>query len=73
MPNTSLDQTVQRQVARVGDQRLGYVNATMALEDQAVGARQRDSIRDARIAETAERGGIWRTQLEAWPPVTGSP
>jgi predicted DNA-binding mobile mystery protein A len=37
VPNTSLDQTVQQQAERVAANTLGYVAATMDLEDQSVG------------------------------------
>jgi len=36
VPNTSLDETVQHQARRVATEALGYVGATMELEDQAV-------------------------------------
>ena len=36
VPNSSLDETVQRQARRVAAEALGYVGATMELEDQAV-------------------------------------
>jgi predicted DNA-binding mobile mystery protein A len=60
VPNTSLEQTVQRQAARVVDRRLEYVNATMALEDQAVGTAQQDYIRADQIAEIIQRGELWK-------------
>jgi len=36
VPNSSLDETVQRQARRVAAEALGYVGTTMGLEDQAV-------------------------------------
>jgi predicted DNA-binding mobile mystery protein A len=62
VPNTSLEQTVQTQVARVVDRQLGYVNATMTLEDQAVSTPQQDSIRAEQIESALDRGNIWQTR-----------
>ncbi len=62
VPDDSLEQTVQRQAARVVDRHLGYVSATMALEDQAVGAREQDPIRAEQIDAAIARGDIWRTR-----------
>ncbi len=41
IPNTSLEHTVQQQAERVASKTLGYVTATMELEDQAVEADRR--------------------------------
>jgi predicted DNA-binding mobile mystery protein A len=60
VPNGSLEQIVQDQATTVVDRQLGYVNATMTLEGQAVADRQQDSIRTEQIAAAIERGDIWR-------------
>jgi len=58
VPNTSLEETVQRQARRVAAKRLGYVATTMALEDQDIGARRRDE-----HLETYARGLVANNDL----------
>ncbi len=60
VPDIPLEQTVQDQAAKVVDRQLGYVNATMALEDQAVGGPQQQQLRAEAIEAAIRRGGIWR-------------
>jgi hypothetical protein len=62
VPNTSLMQTVERQATQVMDRQLGYVIATMTLEDQAVTTRQQDPIRADQIQAAVGRGDLWRTR-----------
>lgn len=59
VPNTTLDDTVRRQAAKVVAGRLGYVGATMALEDQAVSDEQRDATFAIHVQAAVERGDIW--------------
>jgi predicted DNA-binding mobile mystery protein A len=60
VPRNSLEQIVQDQAARVVDRQLGYVNATMALEDQSVASRDQDPIRADQISAAIDGGDIWR-------------
>ncbi len=47
VPNTSLEQTVREQAEHVAARTLGYVSATMDLEDQSVGPdRRADQLAD---------------------------
>jgi predicted DNA-binding mobile mystery protein A len=62
VPDSSLEEVVRQQAARVVDRQLGYVNATMTLEDQAVGPREQGSLRAQQIEATIDRGDIWRTR-----------
>ncbi len=59
VPNDALENVVRRQAARVVDRRLGYVDATMTLEDQAIGAGEHDSIRAQEIEGAIDRGDLW--------------
>jgi predicted DNA-binding mobile mystery protein A len=61
VPNTSLEDTVQRQAQRVARGQMGYIATTMALEDQAVAeARSLDALAD-QVRRIIERN-------ETWPP-----
>jgi len=59
VPNNSLEQTVQAQAARVVNGRLGYVNATMALEDQALADVEIGPIAARQAEEAIDRGTLW--------------
>lgn len=59
VPNTTLDDTLRRQAARVVAGQLGYVGATMALEDQAVSDEHRDAAFVRQVEAAVERGDIW--------------
>jgi predicted DNA-binding mobile mystery protein A len=62
IPNTTLQDTVFQQARRVASERLGYVEATMALEDQEIGNdRQREAI-DSLANELVAHGRIWDTR-----------
>lgn len=59
VPNTSLDATVQRQAGRVAAEALGYVGATMQLEDQVLDAdRQADQL-EAEAQRAIEANRLW--------------
>lgn len=60
VPDSSLEDALQRRAAQVVDQQLAYANATMTLEDQAVGAKEQQALRDEQIAAAIRRGDIWR-------------
>lgn len=62
VPNNSLEQTVQAQAARVVHGRLGYVNATMALEDQALADAELGPIAARQAEEAIDRGTLWATR-----------
>jgi predicted DNA-binding mobile mystery protein A len=60
IPDVPLEQAVNDQAARVVDRQLGYVNTTMALEDQAVEAGHQADLRAEAIEAAIRRGDIWR-------------
>jgi predicted DNA-binding mobile mystery protein A len=60
VPNTTLEDTVQRQAHRVARERLGYVGTTMALEDQAVSGEDRDAYLEEVGQTLVQRGELWR-------------
>jgi predicted DNA-binding mobile mystery protein A len=62
VPNDPLEHVVRQQAARVVDRQLGYVNATMTLEDQAVEGTAQNSIRAEEIEAAIDRGDLWRTR-----------
>lgn len=60
VPRSSLEEIVQKRAAQVVDGQLGYVSATMALEDQSVSTRDQGPTRAEQINAAMERGDIWR-------------
>jgi predicted DNA-binding mobile mystery protein A len=59
VPNTSLEDTVQRQALRVAREQLGYVATTMALEDQSIAeTRSSDALAD-QVQRIIERNEMW--------------
>jgi predicted DNA-binding mobile mystery protein A len=60
VPNTSLEDTVQRQARRIAAERLGYVATTMALEDQEIGAERRDEHLETYARGLVARNDLWR-------------
>lgn len=60
VPNSSLEQTVQRQARRVAAARLGYVSDTMILEDQSVAPDRRAAYADMYAQELIATDDIWR-------------
>lgn len=62
VPKCSLEETVQRQAARVAAGQVGYVGATMALEDQAIGEKEQSAALRDQVAAAIDRGDIWRSQ-----------
>ena len=60
IPNSTLQDTVLQQARRIAGEQLGYVEATMALEDQEIGDdKQREAI-DSFAEEILARGSIWK-------------
>lgn len=60
VPNTSLEDTVQRQARQVAAERLGYVAATMALEDQGVSAEGRAEHLAGYARDLVAHNDLWR-------------
>lgn len=60
VPNSSLEETVQRQARRIASERLGYVDSTMALEDQDVPADRRADYLEVYAHDLIARNDIWR-------------
>lgn len=61
VPNTTLEDTVQRQAHRVAKEQLGYVGTTMALEDQAVSDEDRDAYLEDLAQTLVERNNqLWQ-------------
>jgi predicted DNA-binding mobile mystery protein A len=64
VPNTSLEETVQRQAHRVAEERLGYVAGTMALEDQEVPADRQADYLEIYAHDLIVRNDIWHEHQE---------
>jgi predicted DNA-binding mobile mystery protein A len=62
IPNTSLEHTVQRQAENVAAATLGYVAATMDLEDQAVEADRRGDQLALQARRVIEANRQWATR-----------
>jgi predicted DNA-binding mobile mystery protein A len=63
VPNTTLEEIVQRQAHRVAREQLGYVGTTMALEDQGVGDEGRDAYLEDLAQTLVERNNkLWRAR-----------
>ncbi len=60
VPNSSLENTVQRQARRVAATRLGYVSDTMTLEDQSVAPDRRAAYAEVYAKELIAANDIWR-------------
>lgn len=60
VPNSSLDETVQRQARRVASTRLGYVDSTMALEDQGIPADRRAEYVEIYARDLIALNDVWR-------------
>lgn len=60
VPNSSLEKTVQRQARRVASAQLGYVDSTMALEDQGVSDDRRADYLEVYSRDLIARNQIWR-------------
>lgn len=63
VPNSSLEETVQRQAHRVAEARLGYVADTMSLEDQLVAPDRRAGHAEAYAQELIRANDIWRSDI----------
>ena len=62
IPNTTLQDSVERQARRIASERLGYVEATMALEDQEIGEERRQEALDSYVQELIAGGSIWESK-----------
>lgn len=60
VPNSSLEDTVQRQARRVAAVRLGYVATTMSLEDQSVAPDRRAGYAEVYAQELIATNDVWR-------------
>lgn len=65
VPNSSLEETVQRQARRVAAARLGYVSDTMTLEDQSIAPDRRAAFADVYAKELIAANDIWRPDQAA--------
>ena len=59
VPNTSLEETVQRQARRVAKEQMGYVATTMALEDQAIEEAGNSEAFADQARRVLERNELW--------------
>ncbi len=59
VPNSGLDQTVQRQAEQVAARTLAYVDTTMSLEDQSVGPDHRAEQLAAQARKVIEANRQW--------------
>jgi predicted DNA-binding mobile mystery protein A len=63
VPNTTLEDAVQRQAYRVAREQLGYVGTTMALEDQGVSDEGRDAYLEDLAQSLVDRNHqLWRAE-----------
>lgn len=62
IPNTTLDDTVQKQAEHVAAKTLGYVTATMDLEDQSVGPDRRSDQLAAQARQVIDANQQWTTE-----------
>lgn len=62
VPNTTLEDTVQTQARRVAAATLGYVDATMKLEDQALESDQRADQLAMHIRNVIDGNRLWRSE-----------
>lgn len=60
VPNSSLEETVQRQARRVATKRLGYVDNTMSLEDQSVTPERRAEYLEVYARDLIAHSDIWQ-------------
>jgi predicted DNA-binding mobile mystery protein A len=67
VPNTSLDDTLQREARRVAAERLGYIASTMALEDQSVGSEHQADQLDRMVDELITAGEVWSRSERSVP------
>lgn len=65
VPNTSLEDTVQRQARRVAGAEFARVDQTMLLEAQRVEAADADDLVEARATELVDSPELWRQQTLA--------
>ena len=62
VPNTSLDETVWKQAEQVAARTLGYVSATMDLEDQSVGPDRRSDQLEAQARVVVDANRQWMSE-----------
>jgi predicted DNA-binding mobile mystery protein A len=65
VPNTSLEDTVQRQARQVAAKRIGYVTTTMALEDQGISEERRDEHLETYARDLVAHNDLWRPSCSA--------
>lgn len=59
IPNSTLQETVVNQARRLASERLGYVSATMALEDQDIEDDRRQEAINSYADQLVAHGSIW--------------
>ena len=59
VPNSSLEDTLLREAHRVAEERLGYVESTMALENQAIDTERQAGQREAIARDLIATGTVW--------------
>jgi predicted DNA-binding mobile mystery protein A len=62
IPNSTLQDTVSRQARRIASERLGYVEATMALENQEIGDERQQEAIESYAQELIDHGSIWESR-----------
>ena len=62
VPNTSLEETVQKQAELVAARTLGYVSATMDLEDQSVGPDRHSDQLAAQARKVIDANRQWMSE-----------
>jgi len=62
LPNTSLDQTVQRQAEQVAARTLAYVDTTMGLEDQSIESDRRAEQLAAQTRKVIDANRQWMSE-----------
>jgi predicted DNA-binding mobile mystery protein A len=62
VPNSSLEETVQKQAELVAAKTLGYVSATMDLEDQSVGLERHSDQLAAQVRKVVDANRQWSSE-----------
>jgi predicted DNA-binding mobile mystery protein A len=62
VPNSTLEDTVQRQARLLAKEQLGYVDTTMALEDQRTDEESKDSYLNEHVRTLVEHNTLWRVR-----------
>jgi predicted DNA-binding mobile mystery protein A len=61
VPRTTLNDTVLAQARKIAADRLGYVESTMNLEDQALGEERQHDATDLFSSDLIREGSIWKS------------